>query len=316
MDFRDVVGAGRRFRGDCRDFVYETWQDLRVDSQDIWSGLVRYYRQNAWFQGFAQGLVILAIVAGFDRLLGHPVGARMAYLVPVFHATQRGGRVAGSLLVAASLMMITAANYNLAAEARATMRTELILSLVVLVLGMLLVDRTQRKLARIQHIASTDPLTGALNRLALATETELLLSAAVEDQSAVSVVLVDCDGFKQLNDTYGHRVGDQVLTTLVAFLQKAVGDSGSVGRTGGDEFVLVLPRRRRVTIDRVMEQVRERFESTCANLGHPASFSYGVSEYRLDGLSLPALLEAADRDMYRAKEERRQAQTETYAHAG
>lgn len=286
---------------DLKSFGQDRYDELAIDGADVVSMFRTYYRQNPWFQGTLQGYGILAVVAGLDWWLGHPLAARMAYMAPMFHATQRGGKLAGSLVIAASLLALTLSNYHIPEAHRHSLVLEGIVSFSVMLAGMMLVARTRERLNRVRHAATHDALTGAANRAGFDMFAEEILSEAVQDDTAVTVVLVDCDNFKALNDQYGHRIGDEVLIALVRFMTKATGRDGCIGRTGGDEFVAVIPRRRRQTVEQLFSEVRERFESHTDNAGYPASFSFGISEYRTDGLSMTSLIDVADKDMYREK---------------
>jgi len=286
---------------DLKSFAADRYDELAIDGSDVVSLFRTYYRQNVWFQGTLQGYLILGFVAGMDWWLGHPLAARMAYMAPMFHATQRGGKLAGSLVIAASLLALTLSNYHIPEAHRHSLILEGIVSLTVMIAGMMLVDLSRQRMNRVKHAATHDALTGAANRAGFDAAAEAILSEAVQESTAVTIVLVDCDNFKALNDQHGHQSGDAVLINLVKVLKKAVGREGCVGRTGGDEFVLVIPRRRRATIEKVMMEVRERFETVIADLGTPTSFSFGISEYRTDGLSMTSLIQVADRDMYRDK---------------
>lgn len=301
--FQNLVSEQIR---DFKSFWQDRLEELMEDGLDIRNTFKTFYRRNPWFQGTFQGFGILAIVAVLDWWFGHPQAARMAYMAPMFLATQRGGKFAGCLVIAASLLALTLSNYHIPADQRNTILIEGLLSLTVMLVGLGLVDRTRESLNKVRHAATHDALTGAANRIGFDVFAEEILSDAVQDDTAVTVVLVDCDNFKRLNDQFGHRAGDDVLISLVKLLKKAVGRDGCVGRTGGDEFVLVIPRRRRLTVQRLMEDVRERFESVVADLGTPTSFSFGISEYRDDGLSMACLLDVADKDMYRYKADRKQ----------
>ena len=310
MSWKRLSYAISDLTGEWGSFWRDRYNEITLDGQDIFTLIKASYRENMAFRGVVQGMAILLLLGVLDWFLGHPVGARMAYLIPVFLATQRGGKRAGILLILASMLTLVLSNYNLPEAFRGTLAMEVIVGLTVMLVGMYLVDNTRKSLNRAHHVATHDPLTGAANRTGFNEFADAILSNAVVNESAVTVILVDCDNFKELNDKYGHAAGDQVLINLVKLLKKAVGHYGTVGRTGGDEFVAVIPRRRRPSVQKLMEEVRERFESITESQLHPATFSFGISEYRADGLSMTALIDSADRDMYRHKADRKGINTE------
>jgi diguanylate cyclase len=148
---------------------------------------------------------------------------------------------------------------------------------------------------RLESLAVTDPLTGALNRDGLQRDGERLLATARRDGSDVTVVVIDLDGFKRVNDTVGHAGGDQILVDLVAAWRPVLRPADLLGRQGGDEFVLVLWQTGRAGAEALLERL----------LGlSPIAWSSGVA-VAVPGDRLAAVLERADGEMYRAKSRQR-----------
>jgi diguanylate cyclase (GGDEF)-like protein len=145
-----------------------------------------------------------------------------------------------------------------------------------------------------QRHLHTDPLTGALNRDGLAeAERVLLHTRRRDDQLAVAVL--DLDGFKAVNDVHGHAEGDRVLAGAVAAWRGVLRKEDQLARTGGDEFVLLMPRTSREQAETVLARLRD---------AHEVAWSGGVSIYR-PGEPLEACIERADRRLYEAKARRR-----------
>ncbi len=96
---------------------------------------------------------------------------------------------------------------------------------------------------QIERLAVTDPLTGALNRRGIMAVLERALADAMTDGSTLSVLIVDLDDLKHINDTIGHAAGDAALVAATDQMQAAIESSGSLGRLGGDEFLAVFPYR-------------------------------------------------------------------------
>ncbi len=165
-----------------------------------------------------------------------------------------------------------------------------------------LVDRLGNANRDLARQASTDPLTGLSNRYAL----ERIIDQSGNDSAAL--LLIDLDGFKEVNDTYGHAVGDMLLQSFAQLLKRKTRNSDSVARLGGDEFV-VLARNVRdrgavlaVTDDihsmlASITTVQERSVNVSASIG--ACLLSSAAEAHQPGMS--AVLRAADRAMYRAK---------------
>jgi len=157
----------------------------------------------------------------------------------------------------------------------------------------LLVNRYRKYLSQIIEI---DPLTKALNRRALMTKLKLYVSAGVP----VSVMMLDIDNFKRINDTYGHLTGDKVLKELSEIIEKSLRSGDFVGRYGGEEFLIVLPRTNKETAFKVAERIRRKIERHRFPVPEPVTVSIGVADSR-EGESLEELISLADERLYRAK---------------
>ncbi len=127
-------------------------------------------------------------------------------------------------------------------------------------------------------LALTDPLTGLLNRRGLEAELPKLLALARRYQAPVSVVMLDIDRFKRVNDTYGHPVGDEVLRRLGRILEASVRKEDLAVRYGGEEFLLILFGAGREAAKDVVERVRERFRTErVPPVPHPLTLSAGIA---------------------------------------
>ncbi|HRK34767.1 MAG TPA: diguanylate cyclase [Candidatus Hydrogenedentes bacterium] len=147
-----------------------------------------------------------------------------------------------------------------------------------------------------------DTLTGLLNRQTLEREVERELARIKRYPAQGSLVFLDIDGFKQVNDVYGHAAGDRALVQLAAALTNDIRSVDLVGRYGGEEFVLYFPE----TPEAVGIRIVERMMVTFQNLSHnepsgPLTFSAGLAEAPRDGVEFAQLVERADQAMYQAK---------------
>jgi len=163
---------------------------------------------------------------------------------------------------------------------------------------------------RLEMLAHTDPLTAVLNRRALTERLVAELERVKRYESTVSLLLIDIDHFKRVNDSYGHLVGDDVLTDVGALLQSAVRSVDVVARYGGEEFVIVLPETGVVGATSFAERIRELVEdhqfSHAGGSDLRLTASVGVATYPSPGLdSVEDLLAKADQALYRAKAEGR-----------
>lgn len=168
-------------------------------------------------------------------------------------------------------------------------------------------DRTRDLLAantRLDMLASTDPLTGLLNRrrfMELAAAEQL---RAGRHKRPLSLLLIDLDHFKRVNDDYGHRMGDAVLRTAATVVSGAVRGSDLAARFGGEELVLLLPETDLAGAVGMAERLRQAFAAATTSLDGTevrVTASVGVAAWRGQGESLDNLIHRADQALYAAK---------------
>ncbi len=157
---------------------------------------------------------------------------------------------------------------------------------------------------RIQEQAIRDPITGLYNRRYLDEMLEREISRAKREGYPISLVMIDLDHFKSINDNYGHQAGDLVLQNLGRLLHENAREGDIACRYGGEEFVLVLPRLPMETALHRAEEWRESFAERCTHHGELSIYctmSIGIATYPDHAAQAEDLLEQADVAMYRAK---------------
>lgn len=169
-----------------------------------------------------------------------------------------------------------------------------------------LLETTKADNARLEALAHTDPLTQLLNRRALTTRLAAEMERVRRYDSVVTMLMVDIDHFKNINDTHGHLVGDDVLRGVAALLQRAVRSVDLVARYGGEEFVVVLPETplegARVFAERIREQMAEHAFANRSGRPLRLTASIGVACFPAPGVeSVEELFSQADGALYRAK---------------
>jgi diguanylate cyclase (GGDEF)-like protein/PAS domain S-box-containing protein len=176
--------------------------------------------------------------------------------------------------------------------------------------GLTIRDITARKEAeeKIAHLAYHDELTGVYNRAFFTRALERALAQGERHKREFALLMLDLDGFKAINDRYGHVAGDQLLVQVARRLRACVREADTVARLGGDEFVLMLEQPGNE--DAVRAVGRKVLAATAAGTeidGQRLSVtaSLGIALYPRDGSDFNALLRAADAAMYRAKEKGR-----------
>lgn len=170
-------------------------------------------------------------------------------------------------------------------------------------------QEVQRSNQMLERLAATDPLTGAGNRRQFFERIGAEIARAKRSGVPLSMLSLDLDHFKEINDSRGHLVGDEVLREFVRKCLEAIRPYDSVARVGGEEFMVLLPGATLDAACAVGERLRSAIEGNAFEVGtRPpiyVTISIGVSEFGRDGDTLDAFLSAADQRLYRAKHEGR-----------
>jgi diguanylate cyclase (GGDEF)-like protein/PAS domain S-box-containing protein len=166
-------------------------------------------------------------------------------------------------------------------------------------------DDTMRKLSRdeLEHLATHDALTGLPNRVLLRDRLTQSIARWARHKQEATIAFLDLDHFKDINDTFGHNVGDQVLIEVSRVMRQAVRGNDTVARIGGDEFVLILDSTGdedpHVALQRLFVDMSRPISTYALEI--TVSCSIGYCRYPADGITADSLLNAADSAMYRAK---------------
>jgi diguanylate cyclase (GGDEF)-like protein len=154
---------------------------------------------------------------------------------------------------------------------------------------------------RTEQTALGDPLTGLFNRAYLAQVLRRETSRARRHGRSLSVIMLDIDDFKRINDTHGHLEGDRVLVKAAGLIRENLRDIDVAARYGGEEFAVVLPDTGRSGAFIVAQRIRMSFEARLRSGREPVTISGGVAAYPADGLTPQQLLQCADQGLYSAK---------------
>lgn len=292
---------------------------MNATAFDLWSGRTAHAKAPVWIAvvmpigygigfadyafrvGWANGLLALQmalVAATLWRKPSVPVG-RWRWLLVVALLAQmvvtawRG--VLGAFFTTSFPAFLSPHPVNLAFALVANATA--VLSLV----GILLAHRDEAARA-LERLATTDGLTGVLNRRAwlLAAETELAVSARYDHPLAV--LMIDLDHFKNINDSRGHEAGDRALQFVARALQAAVRTGDVVGRYGGEEFCILMNHADAAAASAFDRRLRRHLaDAALRELGHALSYSAGIALREGAGDSLAAMLRRADGLLYAAK---------------
>lgn len=170
------------------------------------------------------------------------------------------------------------------------------------------IEQMNQEFTRIRHESLTDPLTGLKNRRAFDKEIVQMHAAASISKEPLSVLLVDIDHFKNVNDTHGHLLGDCVIKRVAQWLMESVRGKDLIARFGGEEFVLILPETDLRGAAAVAENIRSNIAKRTLRHGEKTigrvTVSVGAVQTK-DEESVESLIDRADQALYQAKREGR-----------
>lgn len=164
------------------------------------------------------------------------------------------------------------------------------------------IDDMKKREEELQRLAATDSMTGLYNRAYAMQQMETQLKQHPDQNAAI--IFVDLDNFKQVNDTMGHAVGDDILICTAAVFREKLGEKSILGRIGGDEFLLMCYDFNKDEIQGILEDMLQYIVDVCHMLcpDIPVTASIGYIVYPDDGKNIYSLVDKADRALYNVKE--------------
>jgi len=166
-------------------------------------------------------------------------------------------------------------------------------------------ERLKKETGELRVQATTDAMTGLYNKRQFEEEYPVIVGMAAKRGHRLSLMLLDMDRFKQLNDTLGHAAGDDALRDLADSIRATTGPTERPYRIGGDEFVIVAAGSDHATARAISERISSEYERRKSE-GNPTSISFGIVEFG-GHMGHEELLKAADAEMYRVKREKKAA---------
>jgi diguanylate cyclase (GGDEF)-like protein len=162
-------------------------------------------------------------------------------------------------------------------------------------------EKLESAMATLERVAATDRLTGAWNRRWFEHAAEIEVDRAMRHETKLSLILIDIDRFKAINDRLGHAMGDRVLSTVSDLITENIRSSDSLTRWGGEEFLVLAPETDLAGAALLAEKLRALIERAAFPPQSPVTISAGVAQFRA-GQRLEDFIADADTAMYRAKE--------------
>jgi diguanylate cyclase (GGDEF)-like protein len=263
---------------------------------------------------FASGL-LLALLLGFFVLrdqMGYGIDVTLSwlYLVAGIRYWQRYQHKTIGVLTAVLGFVVASLIFPIGLLLRATYVPHLTIDSAIrnlpkfiIAIGILLTF-LEEEIGRTEHLALHDALTGLPNRRLLEDRMANMLERAERNHTRAAILVVDLDGFKQINDTHGHAVGDEFLREVALRLGKVVRKADTLARSGGDEFTVLVsdilqPNGAKILAQKLQSELDRPI--AVRHLQLCVSGSIGVAVYPEDGETSDSLCARADADMYRAK---------------
>ncbi|MFT4840112.1 MAG: diguanylate cyclase (GGDEF)-like protein [Planctomycetota bacterium] len=248
-------------------------------------------------------MVLLGSVGLLDWFSQADIAASLGYLLPISVAAWGAGRI-GSVVAAAMCAGMWLTINLMTAVTGITPALELV-NMVVLTVAFqlfgLLLATLRGQLDHERKLARTDPLTSVHNRRAFWSAAAREVARGRRHGTPFSLAYIDVDGFKSVNDTYGHRAGDELLRRIALALQEDLRELDMVARLGGDEFVILLPGAAEAGAGRVISRLQKRLANARWRQSFDIDFSIGVLAVVESPESVEQLVGRADALMYQVK---------------
>jgi diguanylate cyclase (GGDEF)-like protein len=245
-----------------------------------------------------------AVLIGLVRFVTGPeLALSLFYLFPVTVSAWVAGRRTGILIaclcaltwLAADLSMVERFSNPLIPLVNEILRLLVFLFAAVVMAAMKQMMEIHRKTAR------TDTLTGIPNRLSFMEYADIEVSKARRDNRPISLVFLDVDNFKAVNDTWGHHEGDLLLAGVATTLVRSIRTTDFAARLGGDEFAVLLWRSGRKDSIQVARKIQNNLRELVERNAWPVTFSLGLVTCETTPSNVDEVLDEADRLMYQAK---------------
>ena len=182
---------------------------------------------------------------------------------------------------------------------------DLVIRFALYVSSTLMISQLRMLYDRERHLSRIDPLTKIENRRAFFEAVSRAKNFSERNGVPLSIAYLDVDGFKHLNDRFGHRTGDKILTAAADAIRNALRPTDLVARLGGDEFAILLPDTDGEAAALVLSRVCLEIDRTMKEGGWPATVSIGRESFSPPFGEIPEMLQAADAAMYAVKESKK-----------
>lgn len=238
-----------------------------------------------------------------DYKIGAEISVKVLYLAPIFLVTWYNGKVSGifiSLLSAIALLLALLYGGRTYSHAL-TPYWNAIVELMFFVIYAFILSKLRRNMELEKSLSRLDFLTGIPNLKAFHELGMKEIERCRRNNCKVSVAYMDCDNFKQINDTFGHHVGNKLINSIAKTIQKSIRNIDVAARLSGDEFAIILPNADAESSKLIMDRVLKSLSNVVEKENWTVTFSVGVVLFNNLDYSLDQMLEIADEIMYQVK---------------
>lgn len=254
-------------------------------------------------QGVLIGASLLLVIGILDTRLSYEFDLATFYIVPILLLAWVNGRAAGwaATIISSAIQTVTDIGHARPVSHIGVHIWSFASHMIIFGLLVELALQLRSALVAERALARRDLLTGLANRRGWYELAERALARAQRGGERLTILSIDCDGFKAINDTYGHHGGDQVLRAVGDGLRCAVRRSDIAARIGGDEFVLLLALGPNDTVPPLVERVAAALNASMRRGGWQVTFSIGAVTFSAPPETVDALMRRADALMYTVK---------------
>lgn len=242
-----------------------------------------------------------ALLSWLHALIGWEISFSLLYLLPVAVASWVLGRAGGIALSALCALSWYYATRNSPVGLEVIRYWNGLVRLILFLIVAELLFDLKRALNRERSLARTDPLTGLANSLAFAETAEREIAVARRTGRCLSVIWIDLDGFKKINDSLGHAAGDEMLAQVGAALRRSTRRTDVAARMGGDEFAVLLPETDLAGTSVMVEKIIAGVSDNASVKGQRVTMSVGALACEKTLPDLDVILRRADDLMYEVK---------------
>jgi diguanylate cyclase (GGDEF)-like protein len=266
------------------------------------------YKQSKWHL-ITLGFAIVVLVGVIDHITGPELFVSIFYLLPIFLVTWFTERWMGVTIsiVSAITWLITDFTAGHAYSYPAIPYWNMIVRLGTFLIMTLILSALKKALEHEKELARTDPLTGVANGRYFITLADMEINRARRYKHSFTVVYIDLDNFKTVNDHFGHSTGDALLRSVAHTIRNNIRATDIVGRLGGDEFAILLPETGPEPAEVITRKVQKVNLDVMQKNEWPVTFSIGVVTFVSPPSTVDEMLKISDGVMYAAKKTNKNA---------